>query len=55
MLRAGLSKKLDPTLDISPVTIFAQINEDPTLMIINCILIASEVRKLALCLHVGTC
>ena len=39
MLRVGSSQKLDPTLNPSPMNSFAYNNQDPTLMIINHILV----------------
>jgi hypothetical protein len=47
-------KKLDPTLDTTPVNIFAKNNEDPTLMIMNHILTVPLGSKVGTCLHVGT-
>ena len=35
VLRVGLSKEIDPTLNTSPARVFAQLNQDPIVMIIN--------------------
>ena len=50
VLRVGSSVKPDPTLiNTSPVPIFLALNnQNPTLMLINCVLVE-------FCLHVGTC
>ena len=54
MLSVGASKKLDPTLNPSLANILAYNNQDPTLRIINHILMVFEARKLGRGLHVGT-
>ena len=41
VLRAGLSKKLDPTLNVSPANISPYYNQELTLMVINHILMTS--------------
>ena len=41
VLRVGLSKKLDPTLDTNNANIFALNDQDPPLMIINHVLMLS--------------
>jgi hypothetical protein len=56
VLRVGSSKKLDPTLNTSPVNNSTQNNQDPTLMIINHILTfswCSKIESLPPCWELG--
>jgi hypothetical protein len=55
VLRAGSSKKLDPTFDTSPVNMFPSNNQDLTLVTMSHISMVSWGSKVGIFLHVGTC